>query len=135
MLKSLSSRTRRQGLTLMELVVRRWPSWPRWPPSWYRSFRTCSAAAHKATDATQTAEVSKAIQLYQGAYVSYPDDFDLLTDGTATAIDYLPTHGLAFGGFATPQSLTADEIKALAASGSTTCRRWPRPASPPATQR
>ena len=68
--------------------------------------------AHKATDATQTAEVAKALQLYQGAFVSYPDDFDLLTDGT-TFPAYLPTDGGAFGGFVTADNLTTSELKAL----------------------
>jgi type II secretory pathway pseudopilin PulG len=72
--------------------------------------------AHKATDATQTAEVSKAVQLYQTSFVGYPDNFDLLTDGTAFP-SYLPSDGGVFGGFATPQQLTSDELAALGRAG------------------
>jgi type II secretory pathway pseudopilin PulG len=71
--------------------------------------------AHKATDATQTSEVAKSVQLYQGLYLAYPDDWDLLTDGTAMP-SYLPTDDTTvgpFGGFATAQPLTAAELAAL----------------------
>src|SRR4029079_11542554 len=71
------NQVRRQGLTLMEMVV-------------VLSILAALAAimiplfpnilrrAHKATDATQTSEVAKAVQLYQALYLSYPNDLDLL---------------------------------------------------------
>lgn len=69
--------------------------------------------AHKATDAAQTSEVSKLVQMYQGLYTSYPDEFDLLTDGT-TFPSYIPEDGgNVFGGFVEAKALTADEIAAL----------------------
>ena len=73
--------------------------------------------AHKATDATQTGEVSKAVQMYQAAYYSYPDNFDLLTDGSAFPT-YLPKDGgNVFGGFVTAATLTDDQLKALGRVG------------------
>jgi hypothetical protein len=77
--------------------------------------------AHKVADATQTSEVSKALQLYQGAFVSYPDGFDLLTDGATTGnagvADFLPNDGGPFGNFVTLAKLGLDESKALARVG------------------
>ncbi|MBL8825571.1 MAG: prepilin-type N-terminal cleavage/methylation domain-containing protein [Planctomycetaceae bacterium] len=68
--------------------------------------------AHKSVDATQSGELAKALQMYQAQFTSYPDNFDLLTDGT-TFPAYLPADGGAFGGFVEAASLTADEVKAL----------------------
>jgi hypothetical protein len=71
--------------------------------------------AHKATDATQSGELSKTVQMYQASYVSYPDNFDLLTDGTNFPT-YLPNDGSVastFGGFVEAKSLTAAERAAL----------------------
>jgi prepilin-type N-terminal cleavage/methylation domain-containing protein len=69
--------------------------------------------AHKATDATQTSEVSKAVQLYQASFIGYPDNFDLLTDGSRGFPSYLPTDNAPFGGFVTATQLTSDELAAL----------------------
>lgn len=107
---------RRRGLTLLELVV----------------VLTIVAAiagivapllpnllrrTHKATDATQTGEIAKAVQLYQASYMSYPDNFDLLTDGS-TFPTYLPQDGgNVFGGFVTPSTLSDDQLKALGRVG------------------
>lgn len=103
----------RRGLTLMELVV-------------VLSVLAAVAAilvpllpnllrrAHKATDATQTSELSKAVQTYQAAYMSYPDNFDLLTTGTGGFAAFLPEDdGNVFGGFVTSGTLTSDELGAL----------------------
>lgn len=119
--RSLSSaassfETRRRGLTLLELVV----------------VLTILAAiagivapllpnllrrTHKATDATQTGEVSKAVQMYQASFMSYPDNFDLLTDGSNFPT-YLPKDGgNVFGGFVTAATLTDDQLKALGRVG------------------
>jgi hypothetical protein len=47
--------------------------------------------AHKVTDATQSAELTKAVLTHQAMFLSYPDQFDLLTNGTTTSSpDYLP---------------------------------------------
>lgn len=102
----------RRGLTLMEMVVVLTilvglaailvPLFP-----------NLLRRTHKATDATQTAETAKAVQLYQAAYVSYPDDYDLLTDGTAFPA-YLPGGSAnAFGGYVTAGTLTPDQVAAL----------------------
>lgn len=102
---------RRPALTLMELVV-------------VLSVLAALAAivipmfpnllrrAHKTTDATQTQEISKAVQMYQGMYTSYPDEFDLLTDGTNFP-SYIPADGGPFGGFVSAGKLTAAEVAAL----------------------
>ena len=108
--------TGRRGLTLMELVI-------------VLAILVAVAAimvplipnllrrSHKATDATQTSEVAKSVQLYQAAYVGYPDNFDLLTDGTNYPT-FLPGGGTApFGGFTTLSPLTAAETAALQRSG------------------
>lgn len=107
----LPGRDARRGLTLLELVV----------------VLTVLAAvagilvpmlpnllrkAHKSVDATQSGELAKALQMYQAQFTSYPDNFDLLTDGT-TFPAYLPSDGGAFGGFVEAASLTTDELKAL----------------------
>lgn len=74
--------------------------------------------AHKSVDATQTGEMSKAVQMYQATFTSYPDNFDLLTDGTTGFPAYLPNDdGATFGGFATAAALSSDERKALARVG------------------
>lgn len=117
----LSDRNKRRGLTLLELlvvltilaalagiVVPLFPNFLR--------------RAHKAVDATQTSEISKAVQTYQASFLSYPDNFDLLTDGTSTTFpSYLPaeTAGTPFGGFVTNGTLTTNEVKALGQVGIT----------------
>ncbi len=68
--------------------------------------------AHKSVDATQSGELAKALQMYQAQFTSYPDNFDLLTDGSAFPA-YLPADGGTFGGFVELKSLTANELKAL----------------------
>ncbi|MEZ6108490.1 MAG: prepilin-type N-terminal cleavage/methylation domain-containing protein [Pirellulaceae bacterium] len=108
------TRRRRLGLTLIELVV-------------VLSVLAAVAAilvplipnllrrSHKVTDATQTAEVSKAVLTYQGLYQSYPDEWDLMTDGTSTtAPSFIPADGgTPFGGAAYIGNLTTDEVAAL----------------------
>lgn len=116
-----SQNRRRYGLTLMELVVVLTilvglaailvPLFP-----------NLLRRTHKATDATQTAEVAKAVQLYQATYLSYPDQFDLMTTGTSTtAPDFLPaeTPGSTppFGGGAQIGNLTQLEVDALSRVG------------------
>lgn len=75
--------------------------------------------AHKSTEATQTVEVAKAVQMYQGLYMGYPDNFDLLTDGTSTSFpSYMPSEdGSTFGGYATVTTLTDSEVSALNKAG------------------
>lgn len=74
--------------------------------------------AHKATDATQTSEVTKAMQTYQASYMSYPDNFDLLTDGTSTTFPtYLPADDGTFGGFVMATTLSDEERAALGRVG------------------
>ncbi len=110
---------RRPGLTLMELVV-------------VMAILAALAAiviplfpnllrrAHKATDCTQTNEMSKSVQLFNALYYSYPDGFDTLTDGTNFPA-YLPwdktvgaTSATApFGGFVKLDVLSAAEVNAL----------------------
>jgi competence protein ComGC len=74
--------------------------------------------AHKASDATQTQEMSKLVQTYQALYNGYPNDWDLLTDGTAAFPDFLPgTVGSPFGGYVTATTLLPGELDALNAVG------------------
>ena len=104
----------RRGLTLMELVV-------------VMTVLAALAAilipllpnllrrAHKVTDATQSAELAKAVQLHQALYITYPNEFDLMTVATGTtAPDYVPNDGgVPFGGGAYLGNLTAFEAGAL----------------------
>src|SRR5262245_18662553 len=104
----------RPGLTLMELIV-------------VLAILVALAAivvplfpnllrrAHKSTDATQTAELAKSVQMYQALYVSYPDEYDLLTDGAASTFPaYLPADGGAtFGGAVSAQTLSSAEAATL----------------------
>ena len=77
--------------------------------------------AHKATDATQTSEVSKAVQLYQFSYIGYPDEWDFMTVATGTtAPNFLPADGgNPFGNAANIATLTTDEVGHLSRVGIT----------------
>lgn len=118
---------RRKGLTLMELVVVLTilvglaailvPLFP-----------NLLRRTHKATDATQSAEVAKAVQLYQAMYLSYPDQFDLMLTGAGVAPDYIPSDGgvpsaggQPFGGAAIPGTLSTNEVAASGESELQTC--------------
>ena len=127
---------RRRGLTLMELVVVMVilvalagiivPLLP-----------SMIERAHRSSQATNTSEVTKAIQLYQSLNGTYPDGYDLLSDG-ATVINYLPavtgtspmpmgdTPGAisnylgfqnAVGGYVTAGALTLNALNALNGAG------------------
>ena len=79
--------------------------------------------ANQATDTTQITELAKAIQSYRAATTAYPDNLDLLTDGT-TMPAYLPesipsggTTPVALGGYAVAGPLTAAELTALNNAG------------------
>lgn len=75
--------------------------------------------AHTATSATNTAEVTKFVQVYEQLYFGYPIDMDNLVNG-ATAPDYLPADGGgALGGNLTSHTLTAAQRDALASAGIT----------------
>ncbi|OAI46895.1 hypothetical protein AYO44_10590 [Planctomycetaceae bacterium SCGC AG-212-F19] len=101
---------RRNGLTLMELIVvlvilvaLAGVLIPLLPSMVKR--------AHTASGATNTSEITKYVQTYQQLYLSYPDEWDALTDGT-TMISYLPgTVDLI------ADSPTATEVAALQAAG------------------
>ncbi|MCA9264687.1 MAG: prepilin-type N-terminal cleavage/methylation domain-containing protein [Planctomycetales bacterium] len=109
-----ASRRRRRGLTLMELVV-------------VMTVLAALAAilipllpnllrrAHKVTDATQSQELAKSVQLYQALYISYPEEWDLMTDGTTTtAPAFVPADDDSpFGGGAYIGTLNAEEVAAL----------------------
>jgi type II secretory pathway pseudopilin PulG len=87
------SSLKRSGFTLLELVVVMFilmalaaiivPLFP-----------SMVERAHRASQATNESEITKAVQLYQGLYGNYPDGYDLLTDGTAI-INYLPANNTA----------------------------------------
>ncbi len=106
---------RRRGLTLMELVVVL-TILAALASILVPLFPNILRRTHKATDATQTSEVSKAVQLYQALFLSYPDNFDLLVDSAGATPAYLPgatsTAGV-FGGFTITGNLTAAELSAL----------------------
>src|SRR5436305_9294989 len=98
MVLTMPGTTTRRGLTLIELIV-------------VMAILVALAAiliplfpnmlrrAHKATDATQSGEVAKAVQMYQASYYSYPDNFDLLLDGSGAFPSYLPWNKSANGSF------------------------------------
>jgi type II secretory pathway pseudopilin PulG len=107
--------TRRPGLTVMELVVVL-AILAAVAAILIPTFPNLLRRAHKATDCTQTGEVAKSVQLYQAAFLSYPDNFDQLTDGT-TFPAYLPGGATPFGGFVIADTLTKEEVAALANAG------------------
>jgi type II secretory pathway pseudopilin PulG len=84
------SSRKRSGFTLLELVVVMFilmalaaiivPLFP-----------NMVERAHRASQATNESEITKAVQLYQGLYGNLPDGYDLLTDGT-NIINYLPAN-------------------------------------------
>ena len=111
------------GLTLLELVV-------------VMGILTALAAilvplmpnllrrADKATDATQSSELAKAIQLCQATTYGYPDQFDALVDSSGKLPSYLPGSGTTagvFGGFvqtSPPSGVTmSDAASALSKVG------------------
>lgn len=121
--KSLVS-TSRAGLTLMELVVVL-VVLAALAAIVVPMFPNILRRAHKVSDATQTSEISKAVQMYQGLYTSYPDAFDLLTDNDKGFPDFLPADGgNVFGGFVTAGNLTSDEVAALRRVGITTAHKF-----------
>src|SRR5262249_33970927 len=76
--------------------------------------------AHKASDATQSQELAKAVLTYQAMYPPYPNNWDLLTANAGTFPDFMPgalSATGAFGGMAVPGNLTAAEVAALDAVG------------------
>jgi prepilin-type N-terminal cleavage/methylation domain-containing protein len=110
----------RRGLTLMELVVVM-TVLAALSAILIPMFPNLLRRAHKVTDATQSSEVAKAIQLYQGLYISYPGEWDLMTLATGTtAPTYLPTDGgNVYGAAAVIGNLTSDEVEALGRVGIT----------------
>jgi prepilin-type N-terminal cleavage/methylation domain-containing protein len=118
--------TRRQGLTLMELIIVLMilvalagiliPILP-----------SMLTRAHVATHTTNVTEISKLILTYQATNNGFPDQWDSMTDGTAQ-VTYLaggvldPTPGSGgpggqAGGNFTSQVPTAAEVTALNAAG------------------
>jgi type II secretory pathway pseudopilin PulG len=99
--RKLLANHRRRGLTLMELVVVMFiliavasimvPIFP-----------SMIERAHRSTGATNTSELTKAVQLYQAINGFYPDGYDLMTDGT-TMINYMPSQPVA-----SPMALPGD---------------------------
>lgn len=118
---------RRPGLTLMELVIVL-AVLAAVSAILIPLFPNLLRRTHKAVDATQSSEVAKSVQLYQSLYISYPDNFDLLTDGTTPGTGgtfgampaYLPMDDATvgpFGGMAKAAPLTAAELAALQRAG------------------
>src|SRR5262249_46499298 len=106
----LQANLRRNGLTLMELIVvlviliaLAGVLIPLLPSMVKR--------AHTASGATNTSEITKYVQTYQQLYLAYPDEWDALTDGS-TIISYLPgtTDLMA-------DSPTSEDLAALQAAG------------------
>ncbi len=110
---------RRQGLTLIELVVvlviliaLAGILIPMLPNMLNR--------AHTSTGATNISEINKWVQTYEQLYQSYPQNLDNLVSGAAV-IDYLPSEGgnPAVGGQITPLTLDAGTTAALVNAGLT----------------
>ena len=112
-----ASHSRRDGLTLMELVV-------------VVAILVALASilvplipgligrAETSGRATNSQEIYKAIQLHQGTLTRYPNDWDALTDGSTTPLTYVQ----GFTGTAPPltiAALTGPQTNALRASGIT----------------
>lgn len=108
----------RAGLTLMELVVVM-AVLAAVAAILIPLFPNLLRRAHKVTDATQSSEVAKAVQLFQSLYVSYPDEWDYMTVSTGTTPPtFLPADGgNPFGGAAVIGNLTANEVAALGRVG------------------
>lgn len=107
----------RSGLTLMELVV-------------VMAILIALAAiliplipgligrAETSGRATNSQEIYKAIQLYEGTYTRYPSDWDSLTDGSTTPLTYVS----GFTGATAPltiAALTGPQTNALRSAGIT----------------
>jgi len=127
----------RKGLTLMELVVVM-AILIALAAILIPLFPSMIERAHKASESTNGQELTKAIGLYQAMNGSYPDGWDLLTDGT-TLVNFLPSAGAAspmfygetatadptntlgfnfpFGGYVSPAKLDAAHGAPLAAVG------------------
>jgi len=103
--KSRMGSRNRQGLTLMELVVVM-AILIALASILVPLFPSMIERAHKASEATNTSELTKAVQLYQAINGNYPDGFDLLTDGTQL-VNFLPSAGAA-----SPVLFTGDTMNA-----------------------
>lgn len=113
-------RTRaRKGLTLLELIVVLVilvglagiliPIFP-----------SLVGRTHTSAGATNDSEVTKAVQVHEATYFSYPDQFDsLIADGATTLFAKLPTNGTPVGGEITSTALTANIRAPLASAGIT----------------
>lgn len=121
---SASARTTRRGLTLMELVVVL-AVLAALAAILIPLFPNLLRRAHKVTDATQSSEVAKCVQLYQALYTSYPDQFDSMVDAGGAAPAYIPADGgTPFAGAAVPGPLTANEVAALGRVGITSVHNF-----------
>ncbi len=119
MLGSRPSRGQRRGLTLMELIVVLVilvglagiliPLFP-----------SLVGRTHTAAGATNDSELTKAMQIHEATYFSYPDQFDsLLGTGGTALFDLLPGGATPVGGATelTTVALTADTAAALTNAG------------------
>ena len=121
---------RRSGLTLIELVVVM-TVLAALAAIVIPMFPNLLRRAHKVSDATNTSELAKAIQTHQAMFLSYPDQYDLLTDGSAFPA-YLPGgSAAAFGNFVKLDTLSADEIAALGRVGVTFVQKLSKDATGP----
>jgi len=80
----------------------------------------------------QTAELSKAVQLYQASFISYPDNFDLLTDGSIFLLTFRQTtgHRRVRPVFVEAKTLTSDELGALNRVGIANVQKLANDATP-----
>ena len=108
---------RRQGLTLMELVVvlvilvaLAGVLVPLLP--------NILGRAHTSAGATNVAEINKHVQMYEQLYQSYPQNLDNLASSGAL-IDYLPNEGGPVGGQISTLTLNANTAAALKNAGLT----------------
>jgi len=111
---------KRSGFTLLELVIVMFILMalaaimvPLFPSMVERS--------HRASQATNESEITKAVQMYQGLNGNLPDGWDLLTDGTTGMINYFPA-------VPTPSPMIFNENPGQLTGGNVVNTTWTYPA-------
>jgi prepilin-type N-terminal cleavage/methylation domain-containing protein len=119
------SSSRRRGLTLLELVVVM-AILAALAAVLIPMFPNLLTQSHSSAAATNVAEVTKAVQMYNSQTALYPSNLDSLVDTAGNLFTYLPSNSMK--SFAnsqlfldlTPTSPSANDISALNSAGITT---------------